>query len=273
MTSSFHRDLMVCAMARAVPSSGICVGGLSTPLATVALVLAAETRGSEVWVLATDGGQACFADPRLVTVTKTSRAAVQATASGVSFSDLVLSIVPRYQPFELMRPAQLDQFGRSNNVLIGTGRGILRLPGCGGIGDATSVNPNLYYYLPRHDRRTTVDSVYFGSGGARSAAAGYLPRAPAGVITELCEMRFVEGRLTVISVHPGVELDELKQRTGFDLMISGTVRSTPVMNDLERATLDRIDPLRIRDLEFLSGDERRLELDRIIRAEQESIVA
>lgn len=261
-------DVMVCAMARAVPSRGVCVGGLSTPLATVALVLAAETRSSDVWILATDGGQACLADRRLITVTGTSRAAADASIRSVPFPELILSLVPRHQPFELMRPAQLDRRGRSNNVLVNSSKGPLRLPGCGGIGDATSVNRNLHYYLPRHTRRTLVAEVDFASGGARPRAVGSLPRAPAGVITELCEMRFDPEGPTVTSVHPGVGSGELMERTGFPLAVPEETAITAGVSALEAAALGRIDPLRIRDLEFLAGEDRRRHLEAIVRAEE-----
>ena len=247
-----RRDTMVLRMAREVPDGAVCVRGLGTPLSSVAIAFAREGLGRRIWVVSTEGGDASLDGGGIGLSPELRRARPRL----VSFAELILEIVPRYQPFELMRPAQLDGQGRSNNVRIDRPGGDLLLPGCGGIADATSVNGSLVYYLPRHDRRSLVAAVDFASGAGRSRATAGLPRVPRCVITDMCVLTWSPGRATVESLHPGVTPDDVARATTFAVAIpDGCPRTdAPTADDL--AALDRVDPHRLRDLEFLRGEER-----------------
>jgi glutaconate CoA-transferase subunit B len=140
------------------------------------------------------------------------------------------------------------------------------LPGCGGIGDATSVNGNLVYYLPRHDKRTMVETVDFRSGGGRAEVEGKQPRAPKCVVTDLCVVHFQPEGPTVESVHPGVTADEVSAATSFDLVGLDRASTTEPPNASERKALALVDPNCLRNLEFTGGAQRRALLH--IAAEQ-----
>jgi len=73
-------------------------------------------------------------------------------------------------------------------------------------------------------------------------------------------------RLT--SLHPGVKLEQLQARTGFDLEITPDLGESPAPTSEElRLLREEIDPLGIRRLESLSGAERRLLLHQIMAQE------
>jgi glutaconate CoA-transferase subunit B len=59
-----------------------------------------------------------------------------------------------------------------------------------------------------------------------------------------------EKRLRVRSVHPGVTLAEVQERTGFAISAAPAMGETPAPSDAELAALERVDPERIRLLEF-----------------------
>ncbi len=251
-------------MAREIPDGAVCVRGLGTPLSSVAIALAREGLGRDIWVVSTEGGDLSRAPSRIgLSMDPTHR-----RRHLVSFAELVLEIVPRYQPFEFMRPAQLDACARSNNVLIERPGDRLMLPGCGGIADATSVNGSLVYYLPRHDPRTLVPSVDFCSGAGRTESADGLPVTPRRVITELGVIGWRDGVPTVESLHPGTTADELVTQTGFDLQIPDSVGETEPPTADERRALRALDPERLRDLEFERGPTRAAALLRAIRRAQ-----
>lgn len=263
------RDTLVAAMARLVPAGALCVQGLSTPLATAALMLAKAVHSPDVVILYTDGG-VVSSHVRPVSLTGSTRQAVEGAQRRITFEELITELVPTYQPMEFMRPAQLDATGSSNNVLIAREQGDITLPGSAGIGDATSVNGRLLYYLPRHDRRTLVERVDFRSGAGRLAGDdAALPSVPIGVVTELCTFRFEADGAAVLQERQR-PVAEILARTGFSL--EGTddgVPTTAPPTEEERTALEWIDPHRIRDLEFLSAAERRERIRSLLRIEEE----
>jgi len=89
------------------------------------------------------------------------------------------------------------------------------------------------------------------------------------VITNLGIFEFVDGIMNLASIHPGVTLDKIRMKTGFDLSISAQITET-IHPSNEELTLLRydIDPLSIRKLEMLSGASRRKLLKEIIIAEK-----
>jgi hypothetical protein len=72
-----RRDTMVVAMARHIPDGALCVQGLSTPLATAALLLAKATHAPNAVILYTDGGAIAEA-PSEVSLLDATRRAVDA---------------------------------------------------------------------------------------------------------------------------------------------------------------------------------------------------
>lgn len=242
-------------MAREVPDRSVCVQGLGTPLASAALAVAVEAHDRSVWTVSTEGGWVTTKAPAVALWPPATAPPMRL----VRFAELILEVVPRYQPFEFMRPAQLDQSGISNNVVIVRPDGsMMWLPGCGGIADATSVNGNLVYYLPRHERRTLVGAVDFRSGGGRAGAEGKLPRTPRCVVTDLCVLRFEPVGPTVESVHDGATADDVRAATSFELIGLDRAPTTSPPTDAERNALQRVDPQCLRDLEFTTGSERRV---------------
>jgi glutaconate CoA-transferase, subunit B len=268
MNDEARRDTMVVAMARHVPDGTLCVQGLSTPLATAALMLAKATHAPDAVILYTDGGVISDA-AHPVTLLDATRHALDGASRAYGFQELIFELVPTYSPLELMRPAQLDERGNSNNVLIQGDGKLIPLPGSAGIGDATSANWNLSYYLPRHDRRTLVPQVDFVSAPGRDAAeaeATGLPRVPVKVFTELCVFGYEREGPRLLSLYPGVTVEEVAQRTGFAFQQQGrTPALTAEPTQEELTALEAIDPHRLRDLEFLQGTERLGKLKELVQ--------
>jgi glutaconate CoA-transferase subunit B len=75
--------------------------------------------------------------------------------------------------------------------------------------------------------------------------------------------------LRLTHVHPGVDPQEIDRRTGFPVDRAPLLRETPPPTDEELALLrSEIDPLDVRQLEFLGGSRRRQALESILRAER-----
>jgi len=177
---------------------------------------------------------------------------------------------------EFFRPAQIDQYGNTNNICIGDySKPKIRLPGCAGIADFSMFySRGQFLYTPRHDIRTFVPSekLFFVSGvgfqnGKPSICGGAGPQC---MITNLAYLTFDDEtkRMTVATVHPGVNIEDVKNSTGFELLVSKNLKETipPSLKEV-RLLREKVDPLGIRKLEVLSGKERMALLNEIIEEE------
>ena len=157
----------------------------------------------------------------------------------------------------IMMASQIDRTGNQNISAIGPwARPRAQLVGVRGA-PGNTVNHSTSYWVPNHSTRSFVEQVdvVSGVGYARAAAAG--PSA-----TKFHEIRFVVSNLGVfdfatpdhtmqlVSVHPGVTVDEVVAATGFALVVpddvSDTRDPTPEELDLLRTVLD---PRGVRDRE------------------------
>ena len=125
---------------------------------------------------------------------------------------------------------QID--GQGNINLVGTGSYPelnVRFPG--GYGSAF-----LYFLIPRvilfreeHSRRVLVPKVDFVSAPGTSPPSVHRTGGPHALVTRLCVMEFDRdaGGFRLRSAHPGVELAEVRDATGFDFEIPADVPRTP----------------------------------------------
>jgi glutaconate CoA-transferase subunit B len=92
---------------------------------------------------------------------------------------------------------------------------------------------------------------------------------PKYIVTDLGQFDFANKRMRLISFHPGVSVDHIQKRTGFELDISPDLDETlhPTANELNLLR-NKIDPMGIRMLELLSGTARRDKLHEILAKEK-----
>lgn len=145
---------------------------------------------------------------------------------------------------------QIDPFGNLNSVVIGDhDRPEVRLTGPIAQTDHAAYAGRTIIVLP-HERRTFVEKVDFisavgyGDGPGFRERHGLLGGGPALVVTELATLRFAPEtrRMTLASIHPGVTLEEVLDRTGFALEHAETVPVTPPPTETEARLIQEIDP-------------------------------
>ena len=187
----------------------------------------------------------------------------------VGFVSAAADLLPKFNPKEFFRPAQVDAVGNFNNIAFGKDyhHPRMRLPGTGGIPDVTPYSDHIYLYVPRHSRVTFVEKVDFVSG------MGHVPerkrgRGPNYLITDLGQFDWANGRMRLTSTHPGVTVEDVQKKTGFALEIAPDVHETPPPTDEEiRLLREQIDPLNVRKLEMLGGSARKDLLREILEKE------
>jgi glutaconate CoA-transferase subunit B len=130
--------------------------------------------------------------------------------------------------------AQIDRFANINTTVVGDyDRPKVRLPGAGGAPEIAASCHEVCVVV-RQSTRTFVDpvgfvtSVGFGKGPGSREALGLPGTGPQRVITDLgiLEPDPVTCELTLTAVHPGVEVDTVRERTGWDLAVADDVRVT-----------------------------------------------
>lgn len=147
----------------------------------------------------------------------------------------------------MLGASQIDRYGNTNISCIGDwARPKAQLLGVRGAPGNTRCDPTSYW-IPRHNPRVFVPKVDMVSGIGTDRGAFDLRR----VVTNLAVLDFrgPDGSMRLVSVHPGVEVDEVVAATGFDLDISGNITTTRGPTDEELRVLDRLDPERARDRE------------------------
>jgi glutaconate CoA-transferase subunit B len=110
----------------------------------------------------------------------------------------------------------------------------------------------LYFAVPRtilfreeHNRRIFVPRVDYVSAPGVSEPGVWRRGGPSHLVTGLCVMAFDRhrARFALASVHPGHTVEEVRERTGFDFDVPGTVPETPPPSVRELATLrERVAP-------------------------------
>ncbi|RWP36324.1 MAG: CoA-transferase [Mesorhizobium sp.] len=166
---------------------------------------------------------------------------------------------------EIVGAAQVDRRGRVNTIALRKrDGGLIRLPGQGGMADVANMHRDYLLYIPRHSVQSLVDDVEIAS-----SARGLLTqneREPMGyrtgearVFTDLCVFRLDRStrELIVIETMPDIAQQQIRDATGFPVIFDADCREIPLPSDATLAILrNRIDPLGLRRLEFVSAKER-----------------
>ena len=269
-------EMMIALMSREVRNDDVMIVGVATPMVWAAFTLAKLMHAPNAiyhYIM----GNIFVSEPRQVSLLYLE----MNTARAYRFQDSVectLESLPsdKLTTIEFFRPAQIDQYGNTNNICIGDwNKPKIRLPGAAGILDFSMFYARgSFLYTPRHDTRTFVpaEKLDFISGvgfpdGKPSICGGSGPQC---VITNLAYLDFDdETKLMKLgSIHPGVDLETVKDSTGFELVIQKKVKETlpPTVKEI-KLLRENVDPLNIRKLEILSGNEREALLDDIIQKE------
>jgi glutaconate CoA-transferase subunit B len=286
-------ELISVCIARQVADGDVLAQGIATPLVMAGYLLAKHTHAPNV-SFASAIGNALVDEPCAVGLTRVEELWLGRARVTFGFAQAACELLPRFQPKEFFRPAQVDATGNFNNVVIGTDydHPRMRLPGCGGIADVTTYYRTIYLYVPRHNRAVFVEQVDFVSGlghtplplspphaggmkggtpphGEEYSPARRLGAGPCYLVSNLGQFDFAAGRMRLVARHPGVAVERICAKTGFPLEIAPDLHETEPPT-VEEAQLLRkvIDPLGIRRLETLSGAARKRALREILASER-----
>ncbi len=242
MTSWTRSEMLVVAGARALAGTRVCFVGVGLP--NLAVTLAQRTVAPELELVYESGVYGSrpsrqplsIGDPCLV------------TGSG--------AVTPMPELFQyylqgglvdvgFLGAAQLDRHGNVNTTVIGNDyeNPTVRLPGSGGACDI-ALNAGEVLLLMRQSRRSFVERVDFITTPGRidDPSRKGLTR----VVTDLGEYRFDGNELVLTSLHPGVDVDEVHEATGWPLRVADDLTHTEPPREEELSLLrDELDPGRV----------------------------
>jgi glutaconate CoA-transferase subunit B len=250
MTSN-SMELMICCAARALEDGKTVAVGTGAPCA--AAMLAQRTTAPNLVIFFEAGGVA----PQLPTMpisvgdSRTCHRALMAT----SMADIMETCQRGMMDYCFLGGAQIDAYGNLNSTMMGAdySRPRVRFPGSGGANDLASLCWRILV-VTNHDRRRFVEKLdflttpgYLNGPGAREAAGLPPGTGPYRVITDLAVLGYHDQtkRMEIISLHPGVTLEQVRGATGFELGIREPLHTTAPATVAELTMLrEEVDPHR-----------------------------
>lgn len=243
-------ELMICAGAEAFRHDGEVLATGIGVLPRLAASLAMSTFNQDLMM--TDSEAWVLSRPNPVSGRKSHEPQAQETWMGFS---RIFDNVWSGQRHAMVGPSQVDRFGQANiSALGGTYQqpkvqmlGVRGFPG-------NSISHANSFFIPTHNRRVFVEGEC-----DVVASVGYNPaRLPRGyaledidirvAITNLCVMDWQGEGFTprVVSLHPGVTLEEVLDNTGFELAVADGLATTAAPTDEQLAIIAALDPANIR---------------------------
>lgn len=249
-------ELMAVCLAREIKDGDRVLQGLYSPLPMMACILAKNFHAPNMTYFNT----ADTIDPQ--------PKELPFSTAGPALQERAVAYIPLWQTFDLAQrgdldliflgAAQVDRYGNTNLSAIGPyEKPKVRLPG-GAASAHLCAFMETVIWVPRHNPRVLVEKVDFVTGqghmpgGKERKEAGIPKGGPRKVVTNLCVMDFEPETkaMRLVSVHPGVTVDVVKEATGFELIVPEQVEETTPPSDEELEFMRKIDPKGVRELEF-----------------------
>lgn len=246
-------ELMVATLAAQFFDGDQCCNGMASFVPVAAFMLARLTHAPNLIWLPSSGGLESRPDriPASTLEAPLWRDSIMYVEQYGDFWNFVLN--GRWIKKFCVGAAQLDRYGNMNNSVIGDDFHAprVRLPGTAGLADMGSIGKELYFWVTNHSPQSLVEKVdfisaagYLDGGDARDRLG--LEGGPVLVISNLAVMDFHPRSkdMRLQSIHPGVDVEQVREATGFDLLMpAGQMPETqPPSQEQVRLIRDVIDP-------------------------------
>lgn len=151
----------------------------------------------------------------------------------------------------MMGASQIDRHGNQNISCIGPFEkptnqllGVRGAPG-------NTVNHPTSYWVPKHSTRVFVEKVDMVSGVGTDRG---VPVELRRIVTDLAvlDLGGPDGTMRLVSVHPGVTVEDVQAATGFELHVDDAVESRLPTDEELRLIREVLDPKCLRDKEVPS---------------------
>jgi glutaconate CoA-transferase subunit B len=236
-------ELQAVILARDLRDGEKAIVGTNSDVQVAACNLARCLQAPTLWWVSGPGGMVNCNEPVIRSTARTENIAwseaMMDLPQMVDFIDWKI----HFFDFAILGAIQVDRFGNINTVCVGShDKPRLRGPGTVGISALTALARRFYVVMARHDRGSFPERVDFLNGpgfleGGTSRTDRGLPEGgPKLVLSPFGVFDFepVSKRMRILSLHPGVTIEQVQKQTGFELVVDGTpaVTSMPSAEEL-----------------------------------------
>lgn len=243
-----RNELITITASRLLQDGKVVFAGVGTPL--LASVLARRTHAPHLSVVVEGGVIGAEIKPGDLPISTNEMRAGRRAMMLPSITDLFLYAQRGFFDYGFLSGAQIDPYGNINTSIIGPrDRPKVRLPGTGGANDIISLCRQIFL-VTVHEPRRFVEKLDFitspgnlgGPEGRKSA--GLLFGKVTHMVTDLALMTFHDEtrRMQVTALQPGVELEEVLENTGFELLVPKHVERLEAPSAQELEILRGLDP-------------------------------
>jgi glutaconate CoA-transferase subunit B len=219
-------EMMTVAAARALRDGVACFVGIGRP--STAANLARRTHAPDLCLIYESG--AIGAKPRTLPLSIGDGILADTADAVVSVPEVFnYWLQPGRIEVGFLGAAQIDRHANLNTTVIGPDyeQPKVRLPGAGGAPEIAAACPEVIVIV-RQTPRSFVPRVDFITSVARGDVR---------VITNLGVLELRDGELELTAVHPDVDVDEVREATGWDLCVADDLRITDPPTDTELEAL------------------------------------
>jgi len=244
-------EMMIYAMASQIENFDTVLHGVSSPLPVLAMSVARKTHAPDMAYISGAEG----VDPELNRIYPSSFDA-RLNRNAVAYFGL-------HEAFDLAQrgelnvmflgAAQVDRHGNTNLSVIGdVERPKVQLPGGAASAFLMPITPKVVIWVTRQSSRVFVEAVDFVTGQGYDHRSEEYQKNEIVVVSNLGIMNFKnpDRVMQIQHYHPGHSVDEIKENTGFDILVAPDVSETPLPGPEIIELIKQIDPDGVRRSEF-----------------------
>ena len=243
-------ELLSILSARQLRDGQVVFAGVGIPL--LAATLAQRLRCPGLTILFEGGVIGAFIEPGKLPPSTNDQRCTRRANMVLGSAEVLLLLQRGYVDVGFMGAAQIDQYGNLNSSFIGDPKHPkTRLPGTGGGNDISSLTEMIVAI--KHEKRRFVEHVDFITspgwlrGGETRNDGGLTHGGTLRVITDLAVFGFDPKlkRMTVDALNPDISINDVRDQTGFDLIVVRDLPVTKPPTGAELRVLRELDPDRM----------------------------